>query len=159
FRNAVRQLLPGCAAIGGLVQRRLAAAALEVPGPPAVGPHAGVNDVRVGGIDVDVGAPGLVVHEQHFLPALAAIARLEHAALVVRAPLVPHAARVGYVRIARVDADARDAIGIVEPEVRPRLAAIVAAVHAVAERRGVARILFGGSDMDDVGSVGLVLER
>src|SRR5262249_19144531 len=62
-----------------------------------------------------------------------------------------HRARVGEVGVARIDPDSRDAIGIFEPDVRPGFAAVVAAVHPVAERGVVARILFAGADIDDVG--------
>ena len=42
------------------------------------------------------------------------------------------------------------AIGVVEANMRPCLAPVIAPVHAIAERRVVARVLLAGPDVDDV---------
>ncbi len=85
-RQAGRDLLPRLAAVARLVDAALGrgAAADDVPALAEAAIHGSVENVRVLPVDFDVAAAGLVVHEQRLLPRLAAVGRLEDAALVVR---------------------------------------------------------------------------
>src|SRR5262245_7043514 len=121
-----------------------------MPRPAPVRVHAGVEDVRVARIGSDVGARRLRVDVQHLTPCFAAVDGLEDAALFVRPPLATQAAGVHEVGVLRVDDDARDLVRLRETDVRPVLAGIDGFVHAVADRRVVARILLAGADVYDV---------
>src|SRR5437764_273171 len=70
------------AAVARLVQAATGPAAGESPGPPARLPQAGEENARVAGVEADVGGAGVVVLEQHALPALAAVAGAVDAALL-----------------------------------------------------------------------------
>ena len=122
-----------------------------MPRPTTVRPHAGVDHVEVRRVDVDVGAAGLRVDVELTLPVLPAVDGLEYAALFVGTPFMPHPARVDDIGIVGVDANPRDPIGILEADVRPRIAAIVRPVHAIAERGVVAWVLLARADVDDLG--------
>src|SRR5262249_9132490 len=81
---------PGLAAVVGLVDAGLVAelgprrGAGE--GVAAEGVCTGVEDVRIGGVDGQVGGAGGVIDEQHLVPGLARVGRLEHSAFGVRPP-------------------------------------------------------------------------
>ncbi len=84
----------------------------------------------------DVGAAGVVVHEQHLLPGLAAVLRAEDAALgmtVRRRRRWRTRRRV--CAVLRVDGDAGDALGVLEAQALPVVAAVGGLVDAVADRR------------------------
>ena len=79
------QRLPGRAAVDRLEDAAVGAAPRAVlPRSLALLPHRRVDDVGVGGIDVDVLAAGVLVLEQHALERAAAVGRAEDAALLVR---------------------------------------------------------------------------
>ena len=83
-RQALRQRLPRRAAVGRLEDAAVGALPRAVfPRPLPLLPHRGVDDVGVGGIDVDVLAAGVHVLEQHALEVLAAVGGAEDAALLV----------------------------------------------------------------------------
>ena len=69
---------------------------------------------------------------QHALPRLPAIARAEHAALGVGPMRVPERRDVHGVGILGMDAELPDVARALEPEVRPGLARVGRAIHAVA---------------------------
>ena len=84
-REARRELLPGVSAVGRLVDAALGrgTAADDVPALAEAAIHPGVELVGVRVVDREHAAAGRVVHEQRLLPRLAAVGRLEDAALVV----------------------------------------------------------------------------
>ena len=156
FRQAAvrvrpRQACPGGPAVEGLVDGGLAAARFRVPGPAAEREHAGIHDVRVGRIDVDVGTAGQVVLVEHLLPALPAVHRLEEPAFLVRAPLAAERACVHDVGVARVDDEARDLLAVREADVHPVLAGVDRLVDAVADGRVVAGIALARAGVDHIG--------
>ena len=95
-------------------------------------PDRRVEDARIVRVHRDVDGPGTLVAIEHALPRLAAVARAEHAALGVRSMRVPERRDVDGVGILGMDAELADVARALEPEVRPRLARIGRAVHAVA---------------------------
>ena len=151
IRVGAGQPRPGGAAVERLVDGCFPAARLRVPGPAAEGEHARVDDVRVGGVDVHVRATGEVVPVEDPLPALAAVNGLEEAALLVRAPLAAQRARVDDVGVAGIDDEARDLLAVGKAHVRPVLTGVDRFVHAVADRRVVARVALAGAGVDHVG--------
>ncbi len=148
--QAAREVLPRLSAVHRSIEAGLAGAAVQAPGAPPVGVHPGVDDAGIRRIDLDVGAAGIRVEVEHLRPGPAAVGRLEEAALLVRAPLVTERGDVGDVRVSRVDADARDPLGVGEAEMRPRLAGVGRPIDAVAERHAVARIALARAYPHDV---------
>src|SRR5262249_48259466 len=114
-----RDLLPGVAAVGALPQPRALAAALQAVGGPPHLPGAGVEHARVARVEHQVDCPGLLAGEQDALPALAAVGAAEHAALLAFAVQVAQSGGVHPVRVLRVDAHARDVVGVAQPDVLP----------------------------------------
>src|SRR5207247_357748 len=80
------------------------------------------ENARVARVHRDVRAAGVLVDEQRTRPRPAAIARAEHAALLLRTIRVPQRARDDDVGVARIDDDAADAPGLLEARARPCLA-------------------------------------
>ncbi len=142
--------VPRRAAVHRLVDPGLAAPRGEVPGPPAIGVHPGIDDVAVVRVGGDVGAGGLLVEEEHALPRGAAICRLVDAALLARPPLAPEDAGVDDVGVPRVDHDTGDLVGLLEPDALPVIAPVDRLVHPVADRGVVARIPLTRTDVDDI---------
>src|SRR5262249_58107676 len=101
-------------------------------------------------IYVDIRAAGVVVDVERLDPSLSAVSSFEHAALVIRSPGSTEGRDVSRIRIARIDFNSFDALGLVKPQVFPRIARVGRAINSVAKRSCVARIAFTGSDPDDV---------
>ena len=84
------------------------------------------------------------------VPGLAAVGRLVEAAVAARRPERTLRRDVDGVGVARVDDDAADVLGALEADVRPRAAAVVALVDAVAVGDRPLRVVLAGADPDDV---------
>ena len=125
-------------------------AVVESPGFAAEGPHAGIQDARVVLFDGDVRAAGILVDVQHLIPRGTSIGGFEYAAFFIRPPLAPEGAYIRHVRIMRIHHDTLDALRLLQPEVRPRLAAIHRPVHAPSIAHAVARIPLARADPQDV---------
>ena len=139
------------AAVGRLPQAAARAAAVEAPRRAPALVRRGVEHVRVRRVHHDIGEAGVVVDEVRVRPGLAAVGRLEQAALGVRPEQVAERGDVDDVRILRVDDDAADALGFLQPDVLERLAGVGRLVDAGAERRALAVVRLAGADVDDVG--------
>ena len=150
----VRQVLPGVAAVAGLVQAASGAAARHVPEVAVRLPDRRVDDARVVRVHRQVDGPGPVAGEQDPLPVPAAVARAVHPALVVGAEQVAEGGDVHEVGVVRVDADLADVAGVLQPGMSPAAAAVRAAVHAVAPGDVEAGRRLPHAGVDDVG-VGL----
>ena len=158
--EAAGELAPVVAAVGRLEDAAVAAAIVVVvlPRPLAALPEGRVDDLRVGRIDVDVVGAGVLVEEEHLLPALAAVGRAEDAALGIGAVGVSEHRGEDAVGVARVDGERRDLLPLLEAEVLPGLAAVGRLVDAVADREigalqplaraDVERLRRRGSDRD-----------
>ena len=115
---------PRLAAVGRLEQPAGRSAARHLILDAIRLPHRREHDVRIPAIDLDVDGAGLVVAEQHLLPRLAAVGRLEHAALVARRAVLSEVGDEDDVRVGGVNADLRDRVRVGEADVRPRLAGV-----------------------------------
>src|SRR5207302_517730 len=114
--QALGQPRPGLAAVVGLVDAGL------VPkldprrgageGVAAEGIGAGVEDLRVGRVDGQVGGAGGVIDEQHLFPGLAGVGGLEDAALGVGPPGVAQGGDVNDVGVLGVNDDPADVPGV-----------------------------------------------
>ncbi len=125
------QARPGRSAVARDVQAAAGSPAPFAPGPDEHRPHAGIEDSRVRRIHRDVGTPGVLVHEEHSLPGLAAVRGAVHAALLLRPVGVAHGGGEDDVRITRVDGDPANAAGVLEPHALPGLAGVGRLVDAV----------------------------
>src|SRR3989442_11006592 len=133
-REAVaREPLPRDPAVARDPQPAPGATALQVPGLHLELPHAGEQRVGIAGVDGQIRASGVRVYEQDPGPRLAAVRGAVHAALLLRAVGTPQRAHQHYLRVRRVDHDARDAAGRVEAHVLPAAAGIGRFVSAVAQ--------------------------
>ena len=95
-------------------------------------PDRRVEDPRIVGVHRDVDRARALVPVEHALPRLAAVARAEDAALGVGPMRVPERRDVDGVGILGMDAELADVARALEPEVRPGLARVGRAIHAVA---------------------------
>ena len=131
---------------------------IPLPGPPPLKPQgwrrrwydAANSTFGIRGIHDDVGEAGVVVDELGVRPGLAAVGRLVEPALRVRSEQMPDRRDVDDVRVLRVDDDAADALGFLQPDVHELLAAVGGLVDAGAERRALAVVRLAGADVDDV---------
>src|SRR5262249_44202474 len=151
-RQAVAgELLPGRAAVARHEQAAAGSAALAAPGVDLQLPHAGEENPRIARIHRQLGAAGVLVDEQRALPRRAAVGGAEDAALGLRPIGVAQRAREHHLRVRRIDDDATDAPGLVEPHVLPRLPGLGRLVDAVADRDVAADPCLAGPGPDDVG--------
>src|SRR5439155_12028867 len=145
---AVRAL--GQAAAAGRV--RPVAPRAERPSLAAEVPHPGEQRLWILGIHRHHGASGGRIGSlQDLAPRLAAVRRLVDAALVRVAPELARDAHVDGVRFGGVDEDLGDALGLLEAEVGPVLAAVRGSVDAVPDGRAVPRPRLTGADPDHLG--------
>src|SRR5262249_20200797 len=77
--------------------------------------------------------------------------RSENAALLVRAVRMTERGHEHAIRVARIDDDVRDLLGVAQTEMRPRLAAVGGSVDAVADRQVGTRDAFAAADVHDAG--------
>ena len=139
-RQAVRQLLPGRAAVGRLedaaVVRRVPPNAPFFDEALLLLPERRVDDVRIARIDADVVAADVLVLVEHLLERRAAVGRAEDAALGVRTVRMAERRDEQPIRIA---ADrprcSRSSACRAAAEMRPRLAGVGGLVDAVADRK------------------------
>src|SRR5207247_5163306 len=113
-------------------------------------PGRGVEDARIPGIHAQVDRSGAVVDEQNALPALSAVARAEHPALVVGSEGVSEGRDVDDLRVARIDAHAPDLARVLEPDVLPRAARVHRLVDPVAVRDVAADARLAHPDLEHV---------
>ena len=141
---------PRLAFVGGLVKTAAGAAALHVPGLPLHLPQRGEHRRGIVGIGRELDRAAQRVLVEHLRPGAPAVGRAEHAALFVRAIDMALCGDQHHIGVARIDHDARDVPGVVEPRVRPGPAGVGGLPHAVAERCVLARGGLAGADVDDV---------
>ena len=124
--------------------------AIRVPRRTPRIPESRVDHARVRRIDHDFDRADVLILVEHFLPALAAVRRAEHAALGVRRVQMPDRRDEHDVRILRIDGDLADVLRVVEADVRPRLSGVGGLVHAVAVAHRVAQRRFAAADVHRV---------
>ena len=147
-----RELRPRVAAVGRLEEAAARAAARHRVGQPVGLPQRGVEHLRVVAVHHEIDRAGLRVAVQHLLPGLPAVARPEHAALLVRTGHVAERRRVHEVRVRRADDDLRDDLRVGQPHVRPGLPGVGRLVDAVALHDVAAQADLAHADVDRVGA-------
>ena len=149
--RVARDLAPGVAAVGGLEDPRPLAAAPQAPRLAVHLPERRVQDVRIARVHDQVDRPGVFVAEEDLLPSSAPVAGPEDTALGVGPEGMAERRHVRAVGVGGMDADARDGVGVGEPEVPPTLPAVVRTVDAVALEDVGAQLHLAHADVDDVG--------
>src|SRR5690242_7430180 len=144
-------LRPGVAAVAGLPKAGIGAAAHERVGVALHLPDAGVENVRVVRVEGEVGGAGTLALVEHLLPARAAIARAEDAALGVGPPGVAEGGDVGDIRILGMDDDVANVACVGKAGVAPGSPAIAGLIDAIAVRDVAADGGLAGAGVDDIG--------
>src|SRR5581483_1242035 len=131
-RQAVRQLLPGLAAVAGLIQAGAGADALKAPGraPPLV--ERRIDDAAARRAQRHINRARVRIERQTRLPGLAAIGRLEDAPLYVWPPEVPRRRHILGVGIVRVNDDAPYLLAFLQPQVLPGRATVGGLIDPIA---------------------------
>ncbi len=143
---------PGVAGVGGLEQAAARPAARHAPRRAMRFPQRREDHVGVLRIDRQIDAAGLLVAEQRAPPRLAAVGRLEDAALRVLVIDLAEHRRVHDVAVGGMDAQPRDRLRVAQiAEVIPLHAAVGRLVDAVALDDVAAKLRFAAADVDDVG--------
>ena len=145
--------MPGFAAVGGF--EKAAGVAFErVAGGPwraARRPQICVDDLRIFGIEGEVGGAGVVIFVENFLPVCAAVSGTEDAAFGIRAVGMAEHGYENAIGILRVNDDGGDLLAVAQAEVLPGFSAVGGFVNAVASGKIGAAQAFAAADIDDVG--------
>ena len=145
------QLLPGVAAVARDVQAAAGSAAGAPVGVNLELPRPREEVARVDRVERDVGAAGVLVHEEDALPALAAVRGAVDAALLLRAVGMPQRADVDDVGIGRMDGEPGNAARLLQPHERPGPAGVGRLVDALPDGDVAADLTLAGTGPDDVG--------
>src|SRR4029077_10835951 len=148
------QVGPGLAAVGRLVDpapRSDVGGEVGEPGVVADLPGGGEDRGGRAGIGGEVDGAGVVVHEQHLLPALAAVGAAEDATLRIGAEDVPLDGGEHYVGVAGIDPQAADVAAGGEPPRLPGLAAVSGTEDAGARGDVPAAGDLAGADVEHLG--------
>src|SRR5437868_1616652 len=113
-------LVPGRAAIMRYVNAAARSAAVQVPGFDVHLPHAREQRLRVMRIHGKLGAPSVLINEQHLLPTLAAVRRFEDAALALRAVRLANCAGENGIRVVWINDDASNVARLLQAHAAPR---------------------------------------
>src|SRR5215213_163761 len=103
-------------------------------------PHAGVKNVWICRIDLEIRDAVLVVDVESLGPGLTSVRSHKHAAFFVGTKSMSERPDVNDVRVLRVDDDGGDTFGIFETHVLPGLAAVCRFVNTVAKRNAVTHV-------------------
>ena len=136
--------------IGRLVEAALGPTANQLSdrAPALIG--GGVKDVGILRIHRDFGDAGVGADREHRFPRLAAVGGLVQPAVAARRPQRPDRADVDNVRVAGIDEDVLNVLGVLEPHPLPRLARVGGLVDAVAEGDAPLVVVLAGAEPDDV---------
>jgi hypothetical protein len=149
--DPAHELGPAVAPVRALVDAAPGPAAVEAPAAPEPLVHRGVDLVRVRLVPVEVHGARVLVDVEHLLPALAAVGGTVDAPVLAGRPQVAEGRHVDHVRVGGVHEHLADVPRVLEPQVPPRLAAVVGAVDPVSVGGALAVVLLAGSRVDDVG--------
>ena len=114
--------------------------------PPLIG--GSQQPVRIRGIDGDIGHARVFADGQDVLPGLAAVGGLEDAPIAAGRPKRPLRCHVDHVRVARIDHDSGDVLGILQTQIAPASAAVVGAINSVAPVHAALAVVLAGPDPD-----------
>ena len=113
------------AAVGSLVNAAARAAAGKSPRFADGFPHSRVHHLRMIRIVHQTDCPGIVVHEQNFVPRFAAIRGLENATVRIGTEHMSHGSDIDNVRILRIDEDRAGRMRVAQTGILPRFAGVV----------------------------------
>ena len=151
LRQSVRHFLPRIAAVGRFVDTAALAAANYLPRQPLMLPECRVENARVARIHAQIARTAFFIDVQHQFPRRAAVGGAVDAAFGGGRPHVALRRHIHYVRVFRMDLDARDLPRPRQPQVRPRLACVGRFVDAVAVRsRHTAYRCLAHADVDHI---------
>ena len=159
-RQAVRELRPGRATVGGLVnpartgRGRVGTEGCVFPERLLLLPERCVDCARITGVDPHLVGARVFVLVQHLGERSPAVSRAVHPALGVGPVGMAECRDEQPIGIGRIDVHVRDHLGRVEAEVGPRVAGVVRPVHAHARREIRPDDAGAGTDVDDVGCRG-----
>ena len=144
--NPERIRLPGIAGVIGFVDGRFGSAVDQRPlvPPPLIG--RGQQPVRIGGIDGDIGDARILADGQNVLPGFSAVGGFENSAIAARRPQRTLRRHVDHVRIARIDHDAGDVLGILQTQIAPASPAVVRTIDPIAPVHAALAVVLAGSD-------------
>ena len=134
--QALLQLLPAVATVGGLVQATAGTATAYIPGFPAVIPHGRINHTRIAGVHAQEADAGIRIDKQHSLPIGATVDRSIDTALLGRGPGTSLRTDINNIRILRIHNDLRYLPRLIQAKVNPGAARIAGLIYAVAVRSG-----------------------
>ena len=152
--KAVIQVGPVIAAILGLVDAALVAAADDRPGLPLGEPHGGVDLVGAAGDELEIHGARSLRDEKDVLPRVASVGRPVDATFGVRGERIPDSGHVNQVGVPGVDEHGAGVSHILEPNVLPRLAGVSGLVDAFADDDVAPQSIRAGRHIHDIG-VGL----
>src|SRR5579871_3171848 len=154
-RQSLGQLLPMRACVGALVDRRFGTARDDDAGvaPALIG--GSVYDIGIARVDIEVGDAGILADLQDGLPGLAPVGGFVKTAIAARREERPLRGHQNHVRIARIDPDFRDVLGVRQSHHFPGLAPVGALVNAVAIAYGPLALILTGAQPHDVGVLGV----
>src|SRR5262249_6743101 len=125
-------------------------AAGNVPEVAARLPEGSEKNPGIVGIHRQIDRAGIGAAIEDLLPAPAAVARTEDAALLVGAENVAQRRHIDEVGVRRMDADAADMLGRAQPDIRPGAAGIARLVEAVAIGDVEPDLGLAGARVDDI---------
>src|SRR6185436_21138007 len=115
----VRQVGPGVAAVGRLVEPAVGPAARERPEVPVDLPRRGVEDARIRAVEREIDRAGPLAPEEHAVPIAPAVPGAVHAPFGVRAEGVAQRRDVHEIGVLRMHLDPADVTGVAEAYVGP----------------------------------------
>src|SRR5688500_7226491 len=118
--------------------------------PPLV--TGGIDDIGVRWIEFEIGDAGVLVDRERLGPGGAAVGRAIDAALSARGPQRPFRGNESHITVARIDQDAADVFGLLQPHALPRPPRVAALVDTVAPADVPAAHVLAGADPDDLGT-------
>ena len=142
---------PGVSTVTTRPQATLRSPTLATPRPDLHLPCGREENARIARVHDDVDCAGVRTGEEDALPCLTPVGGSEESPLLLRPVQVPCRRDEYDVRIVGVDDDPPDPPALGESRVRPALAAIRRAVHAVADRDVRANERLAGTHPHDVG--------
>src|SRR5580704_6635708 len=145
--------MPGLAAVAGF--EKAAAVAFERgaggPGRAARGPYVCIDDVRIFGIEGQVGGSGVVIFVKNFLPGCAAVAGAKDAAFGIGAVGMAEDCCENAIGILRVYQDICDLLAVAQAQMLPGFSGVAGFVDAVADGEIGSAQAFAAAYVDDVG--------
>ena len=141
-------LRPRVAAVGRLPEAASRPATLQEPRSAHPLPARGEEDVGIAGVHGDVHETRLVADELHEVPSVTPVPRAVHPTLGVGVPDVAQSSHVDDVRIAGMDHDAADDLGLDETLGLPGHPAVGRFEDATARRDRISGIFLAGAGPD-----------